>query len=51
MIWTNIIQIELQVVPGITHLFVNKLYRNVFEGFIRNARTERYNIMCSIDAH
>ena len=23
----------------------------VFEGFIRNARTDRYNIMCSIDAH
>ena len=22
-----------------------------FEGFIRNARTERYHIMCSIDAH
>ena len=23
----------------------------VFEGFIRNTRTDRYNIMCSIDAH
>ena len=25
-----------------------KIYGNVFEGFIRNARTERYNIMSSI---
>ena len=23
----------------------------MFEGFIRNARTDRYNIMCDIDAH
>ena len=22
-----------------------------FEGFIRNERTDRYNIMCSIDSH
>ena len=28
-----------------------KLNRNVFEGFIRNTRTDRYNIMCAIDAH
>ena len=28
-----------------------KLNGKVFEGFIRNARTDRYNIMCSIDAH
>ena len=28
-----------------------KLHGNVFEEFIRNARTDRYNIMCSIDAH
>ena len=27
-----------------------KLHGNVFEGFIINARTDRYNIMCSIDA-
>ena len=27
------------------------LHRKVFEGFIINARTDRYNIMCSIDAH
>ena len=29
----------------------NKLHGKVFELFIRNARTDRYNIMCSIDAH
>ena len=29
----------------------NKLHGKVFEGFIRNARTYRYNIMCSIDAY
>ena len=28
-----------------------KLHGKVFKGFIRNARTERYNIMCSIDTH
>ena len=28
-----------------------KLHENVFEGFIRNSRTEIYNIMCSIKAH
>ena len=29
----------------------NKLHGKVFEGFIRNSRTDRSNIMCSIDAH
>ena len=28
-----------------------KLHGKVFEGFIINARTDRYSIMCSIDAH
>ena len=28
-----------------------KLHGKVFEGFIRNSRTDRYNIMCSIYAH
>ena len=28
-----------------------KLHGALFEGFIRNARTDRYNIMCYIDAH
>ena len=39
------------MVHGITHLFFNKLYRKLFEGFIRNAQTDRYNIMCSIYSH
>ena len=47
MIWTNIIQIGLQVVLGITHIL--KKIRDMFEGFIRKARTDRYNIMCAID--
>ena len=28
-----------------------KLHGKLFEEFIRNARTDRYNLMCSIDAH
>ena len=28
-----------------------KLHRRVFEVFIINSRTDRYNIMCSIDAY
>ena len=28
-----------------------KLHGNVFEGFIRNSRTDRYNIMCYVYAH
>ena len=27
-----------------------KLHGKLFEGFIINARTDRYNIMCSVDA-
>ena len=38
------------MVPGITYLFV-KITWKVFEEFIINARTGRYNIMYSIDAH
>ena len=37
------------MVPGITHLFVKKLHGTVFEEFIRNERTDKYNLMCSID--
>ena len=37
------------MVPGITHLFV-KITWIVFEEFIINTITERYNLMCSIDA-
>ena len=28
-----------------------KLHGKLFEGFIRNARNDRYDITCSIDAH
>ena len=28
-----------------------KLHGKVLEGFIRNARMDRYNVMCSIYAH
>ena len=28
-----------------------KLHGTVFAKYIRNARTDRYDIMCSIDAH
>ena len=28
-----------------------KLHGNLFEGFIINSRTDRYNIMCAIYAH
>ena len=28
-----------------------KLHGTVFEEYIRNARNDRYNLMCSIDAH
>ena len=33
-----------------TYIYKN-LHGKVFEEFIRNARTDRYNIMCSIGAH
>ena len=29
----------------------NKLNGKLFEGFIRNERTDKYNITCCIDAH
>ena len=37
--------------PWYNTYICNKLHGNVFEGFIRNAITDRYNIMCAIDAH
>ena len=37
--------------PWYNTYICKKLHGNVFEGFIRNARTDRYNIMCYIDAH
>ena len=37
--------------PWYNTYICKKFHGNVFEGFIRNARTDRYNIMCAIDAH
>ena len=36
--------------PWYNTFICKKLYGKVFKGFIINARTDRYNIMCSIDA-
>ena len=38
------------MVPVITYIFV-KITWKFFEEFIRNTRTDRYNLMCPIDAH
>ena len=38
-------------VPCYNTYICKKLHGKVFEGIIRNARTDRYNIICSIDAH
>ena len=38
-------------VPWYNTSTCKKIDGNVFEGFIRDARTDRYNIMCSIDVH
>ena len=38
-------------VPWYNTYICKKLHGNLFEGFIRNARTDRYNIMCAIDEH
>ena len=38
-------------VPLYNTYICKKLHGNVFEGLIRNAITDRYNIMCAIDAH
>ena len=37
--------------PWYNTYICKKLHGKLFEGFIRSARTARYNIMCSIDAH
>ena len=37
--------------PWYNTYICKKLHGKLFEGFIINARTDRYNIMCSIDAH
>ena len=38
-------------VPWYKICIYNKLHGKVFEGFIRNPRTDRYNIMCFSDAY
>ena len=43
---------ELMTVgPWYNTSICKKLHGKVFEGFTRNEITDRYNIMCSIDAH
>ena len=37
--------------PWYNTYICNKLHGKLCEGFTRNARTDRYNIMWSIDAH
>ena len=38
------------MVPGMTHLLVKK-FGTVFEKYIRDARTDRYNIIYYIEEH
>ena len=38
-------------VPWYNTYICKKLHGKVFEGFIINSRTDRCNIMCSIDSH
>ena len=37
--------------PWCNTYICKKLHGNLFESFIINARTDRYNIMCSVDAY
>ena len=37
--------------PGMKHLFVQNYMEQCLKIYIINARTDRYNIMCSIDPH
>ena len=37
--------------PWYNTYICKKLHGKLFEGFIRNARTDRYHIMCYIDAY
>ena len=41
----------LNKVPWYNTAICYKLRGNVFEDFIKNVRTDRYNLMCSINAH
>ena len=37
--------------PGITHISETNLMEQCLKIYLRNARTDIYSIMCSIDAH
>ena len=39
------------MVPGITYLFVQNYMEQCLKIYIRNTRTDRYNLMCSIYVH
>ena len=41
----------LKQVHGTTKNICSKLYGTTFEDFIKQSRTDRYNIMCSLVAH
>ena len=49
MDWNN--QNMMTVGPWYNTYICRKLHGTVFEEFIRNARTDRYNLVCYIDAH
>ena len=44
-------QAGLIQVHGTNKNICSKLYGTTFEGFIKQARTDRYNIMCSLVDH
>ena len=51
MIWTNKKSDWLTGGPWYNTYICKKLHRKLFEGFIINSITDRYNIMCSIDTY
>ena len=51
MRWKNIITYWMIGGTWYKTSICKKLHGNVFEEFIRNTRTDRYNIMCFIDVH
>ena len=51
MIWKNNNTDWMTSCPWYKTSICKKLHGKLFEEFIRNIRTDRYNIMCSIDVH
>ena len=49
MIWTNIIHITGG--PWYNISICKKIHGTVFEEFIRNARTDKHNLMCKNSIH